>query len=135
MDEPKDQVSIYTRYKYISNVIKKYDKIKICIYEKSCVIWLDDYNNDSDVSITNEQKDILHTPCHTSRYYNILIQEQIKWPHWNTENTDKPKVDKLCSDDIEIMDISREQESRSEPNTPSTQSPTVSLNNTSGRLI
>ena len=62
------------------------------LYEQDkWIIWLEDFENEDEVNITNEWKHIFHWKCLIEWYINIWGNKLI-WPHCCTENTPYSKL-------------------------------------------
>lgn len=64
-----------------------YEEFNAKYHQDSCVIWLEDYKNDSQVHITNEWEHIFHSKWLKEWYQAIPATKPLSCPHWNTVNT------------------------------------------------
>ena len=51
-----------------------------------CVIWLEEFDNDCLVHITNEWWHVFHSSWLFEWYENMALEKTLKWPHWSSPN-------------------------------------------------
>jgi hypothetical protein len=61
-------------------------------HEKQCVIWLEKFELDSQICITNEWSHLFHFYCLKEWYNSINASKQLYCPHWKIENFANPKT-------------------------------------------
>ena len=64
--------------------------------QDSWVIWLEQYEPDSQISITNEWSHIFHSEWLKTWYLNIRGDRKLTCPHWSTENSPKSQPLESC---------------------------------------